>query len=203
VKNLAGEGYRAGGSSACYTGGVASPPAATLPSAFTRRVRERLGDAAYTAFLAALQQTPPVSIRRNRRKPLSADVFPEAELVPWCPSGVYLAEHPSFILDPLWHGGAYYMQEPSSMLLDAALRQFAVSPRPRRVLDMSAAPGGKTTLLADFLGEDALLVANEVIRSRVRILQENVTRWGWPNVLVTNHDPPTSLPLPGSSMRSS
>jgi 16S rRNA C967 or C1407 C5-methylase (RsmB/RsmF family)/NOL1/NOP2/fmu family ribosome biogenesis protein len=165
-----------------------------LPEAFAGRVREALG-AEYPAFLAALSDAPPVSIRRNRRKPGAA--FPNAEPIPWCPSGAYLPERPTFILDPLWHGGAYYVQEASSMLLYAALRRFATEPRPRRVLDLCAAPGGKTTLLADFLEDDALLIANEVIRSRVRILQENVTRWGWPNIVITNHDPAEFAPLAG------
>jgi 16S rRNA C967 or C1407 C5-methylase (RsmB/RsmF family)/NOL1/NOP2/fmu family ribosome biogenesis protein len=165
-----------------------------LPASFARRAANTLGDE-YPAFVTAIDAVPPVSIRRNRRKP--AEVFLDAEPIPWCPSGAYLSERPAFILDPLWHGGAYYVQEPSSMLLDAALRQFATALRPRRVLDLCAAPGGKTTLLADFLEDDSLLVSNEVIRSRVRILQENVTRWGWPNVVVTNHDPADFTPLAG------
>jgi NOL1/NOP2/fmu family ribosome biogenesis protein len=119
------------------------------------------------------------------------------ESVPWCPSAAYLPERPVFALDPLWHAGAYYVQEPASLLLDFALRTYAVSTLPQRVLDLCAAPGGKTTLLADFLTDDSLLVANEVIRSRERILVENVTRWGWPNVVLSNHDPEDFSPLSG------
>jgi 16S rRNA C967 or C1407 C5-methylase (RsmB/RsmF family)/NOL1/NOP2/fmu family ribosome biogenesis protein len=143
-----------------------------------------------------LEEPPPVSVRRNSRK--TAEPFAEianTEPIPWCERGLYLPGRPSFILDPLWHAGAYYVQEASSMLLNTALRQFAGTPR--RVLDLCAAPGGKTTLLADFLADDALLIANETIRSRVPMLQENVTRWGWPNVAVTNEDPENFAPLAG------
>ncbi|MDX1933663.1 MAG: hypothetical protein SFU56_13785 [Capsulimonadales bacterium] len=161
------------------------------PSSFEQRVARQLGPET-AAFTEAMKQPPTLAVRRNRRKPATLRFD---EDVPWCPQAVYVQERPSFILDPLWHAGAYYVQEPASLLLDHALRTFGQSPEPRRVLDLCAAPGGKTTLLADFLGDDALLVANEVIRTRETVLRENVTRWGWPNILTSNHDPEDFAPL--------
>lgn len=75
------------------------------------------------------------------------------------------------------------------MLLAEAMRQTVNLERPLRVLDLCAAPGGKTTLLASLLSDDSLLIANEVIRTRVPVLRENVEKWGWPNVVLANHDP--------------
>lgn len=165
-----------------------------LPDSFARRVAAQLGDE-YPAFLAALDQPPPVGIRRNSRKP--ADVFPDAAPLPWCPAGGILAERPIFALDPLWHAGAYYVQEPSSMLLDFALRKFCDLWPIDTVLDLCAAPGGKTTLLADFMDEANLIVANEPIRKRYSILRENAARWGSPNIVCTNHAPADFGPLAG------
>jgi NOL1/NOP2/fmu family ribosome biogenesis protein len=111
------------------------------------------------------------------------------EKVPWSSWGYYLSERPSFTFDPLFHAGAYYVQEASSMFLEQALRQTVDLSRPLRVLDLCAAPGGKSTLLQSLLTEDSLLVSNEVIRSRAGILQENIIKWGAAGVMVTNNDP--------------
>jgi len=111
------------------------------------------------------------------------------EKVPWSSWGYYLSERPSFTFDPLLHAGAYYVQEASSMLLEQALRQTVDLSRPLRVLDLCAAPGGKSTLVQSLLTEDSLLVSNEVIRSRAGILQENIIKWGAAGVVVTNNDP--------------
>lgn len=111
------------------------------------------------------------------------------EKVPWSVQGYYLSQRPSFTFDPLFHAGTYYVQEASSMFLEQALRQTTDLSRPLRVLDLCAAPGGKSTLIQSLLTEDSLLVSNEVIRSRVGILQENMTKWGGVNVIVTNNDP--------------
>jgi 16S rRNA C967 or C1407 C5-methylase (RsmB/RsmF family)/NOL1/NOP2/fmu family ribosome biogenesis protein len=112
-----------------------------------------------------------------------------AEKVPWSSFGYYLNERPSFTFDPLFHAGAYYVQEASSMFLEQALRQTADLSRPLRVLDLCAAPGGKSTLIQSLLSPESLLVSNEVIRTRVSVLQENMTKWGAANVIVTNNDP--------------
>jgi 16S rRNA C967 or C1407 C5-methylase (RsmB/RsmF family)/NOL1/NOP2/fmu family ribosome biogenesis protein len=156
----------------------------TLPDAFTHQLRTQIGDE-FADFEAALQQTPPVSVRYNAKKMLP----PTGELIPWCEDGRYLEQRPVFTLDPLFHAGAYYVQEASSMLIGEALGQVVDTSKPLRVLDLCAAPGGKTTLLTSILHPDSLILANEVIKSRVMILKENVQKWGFPNVHVSNHDP--------------
>ncbi len=111
------------------------------------------------------------------------------EKVPWSSHGYYLSERPSFTLDPLFHAGTYYVQEASSMFLEEALRQTADLKKPLRVLDLCAAPGGKSTLIQSLISNKSLLVSNEVIKARVNILSENITKWGTENVIVTNNDP--------------
>ena len=110
------------------------------------------------------------------------------EHIPWCPLGFYLSERPSFTLDPSFHAGAYYVQDASSMFLWQALQQLVPETAGKKVLDLCAAPGGKSTLLASYF-PDGLLVSNEVIKSRAAILLENMTKWGNDNVVVTNNDP--------------
>ncbi len=165
-----------------------------LPSAFQAQMQARLGPD-FPAFETALSQRAPVSIRVNPRK----NVVDPAGLkpVPWCAEGFYLPERPSFTLDPLFQAGAYYVQEASSMLLAEALRQTVSLARPLRVLDLCAAPGGKSTLLASTLHPDSLLICNEVIRSRVSVLRENIDKWGYPNVVVSSHDPADMVNLAG------
>lgn len=109
--------------------------------------------------------------------------------VPWSSSGYYLPRRPSFTFDPLFHAGAYYVQEASGMFLEQALSQTTDLSLPLRVLDLCAAPGGKSTLLQSLLSAESLLVSNEVIRNRVHILEENVIKWGAVNVAVTSNDP--------------
>ena len=109
--------------------------------------------------------------------------------VPWCPLGFYLSKRPSFTLDPVFHAGAYYVQEASSMFLWQVLQQtIGTETKGLKVLDLCAAPGGKSTLLASYF-VDGLVVSNEVIKSRASILVENITKWGSENVVVTNNDP--------------
>jgi len=111
------------------------------------------------------------------------------ERVAWSSFGYYLPERPSFTFDPLFHEGTYYVQEASSMFLEQALRQTTDLSRPLRVLDLCAAPGGKSTLLQSLLSADSLLVSNEVIRNRVHILEENMVKWGGANTVITSNDP--------------
>lgn len=116
--------------------------------------------------------------------------------VPWSTYGYYLPERPSFTLDPEFHAGAYYVQEASSMFLEEVMRQVTDLSKPLRVLDLCAAPGGKSTLLQSIISKESLLVSNEIIKARVSILAENMAKWGGVNVVVTNNDPKDFQRLP-------
>lgn len=156
-----------------------------LPKSFSDRMNSVLSGET-ESFLSSLQSASPTSIRINPTK-FHAPV--ELEKVPWSSHGYYLKERPSFTLDPLMHAGAYYVQEASSMFLEEVVKQTVDLTQPLRVLDLCAAPGGKSTLLASLLSKDSMLVSNEVIKSRAEILAENLTKWGAPNVVVSNNDP--------------
>lgn len=121
--------------------------------------------------------------------------FP-SEIIPWSPYGYYLSERPSFTHDPLFHAGLYYVQEAGSQFLWEALSQIIDKNIEAKVLDLCAAPGGKTTLLAAYF-QKGLIVANEVIKSRANILMENITKWGTGNIIVTNNDPSHFSRIPG------
>lgn len=173
---------------------------------FIKRTKELLHDE-YDAFEEALDSQPTVSIRINPRKMLQGqNGIPEAPLprhteqhhhsvdkVPWCETGYYLPERPSFTFDPLFHAGTYYVQEASSMFLEQALKRILEEPefslKQRTVLDLCAAPGGKSTHIRALLPENSLLVCNEVIRSRSMILAENMAKWGSPGNIITHNDP--------------
>jgi 16S rRNA C967 or C1407 C5-methylase (RsmB/RsmF family)/NOL1/NOP2/fmu family ribosome biogenesis protein len=131
------------------------------------------------------------SIRLNPSKPVSQfPNFPTPQSkIPWTEYGYYLDSRPSFTFDPLFHAGCYYVQEASSMFLEQALRQTVDLSQPLKVLDLSAAPGGKSTHIQSLLSKDSLLLSNEVIRSRANILKDNIIKWGSENVIVTNNDP--------------
>lgn len=156
-----------------------------LPVEFEQRMRISLGEE-YQAFENALNETSPTSIRLN---PFKIESIPNLEKVKWCDTGYYLPERPLFASDPLWHAGAYYVQEASSMLIESAFKKVKDAiDGPLKVLDLCAAPGGKSTHLASMLDENDLLVANEVIRSRVPVLTENLIKHGYPNIVITNSD---------------
>lgn len=136
------------------------------------------------AFCRALADEPSVSVRLNDKAEVH---LPVDSLVPWCPSGRYLSERPRFTLDPLLHAGCYYVQEASSMFVEQVLRHYL---KPDAVvLDLCAAPGGKSTLISQFLGEEGLLVSNEVVRQRVFVLSEHIQKWGNGNAVVTHNSP--------------
>ncbi len=139
------------------------------------------------------------SVRFNPGKGLknSCAIYNEtAGKIPWSSEGYYLKQRPSFTLDPMFHAGAYYVQEASSMFLEEAVRQTCNLSEPLRVLDLCAAPGGKSTLLQSVIPDNSLLVSNEVIKPRVNILEENLSKWGGANVVVTNNDPRDFQRLP-------
>lgn len=158
-----------------------------LPSDFVINMRSVLGPE-QTPFEAALEVEPPVSVRLNAAKcgrlgPLSVPTEP----VPWSSTGLYLPGRPAFTFDPLFHAGCYYVQEASSMFVEQAVRQYVGTPSV--ALDLCAAPGGKSTLLCSCLPPHSVLVANEVVRQRAQVLAENLAKWGWPAVVVTNDTP--------------
>ena len=111
------------------------------------------------------------------------------ERVPWSKYGYYLDQRPSFTFDPLFHAGCYYVQEASSMFLEHAIKASVDLEQPLQILDLSAAPGGKSTHIQSLISSDSLLVSNEVIRSRANVLRDNIIKWGASNVMVTNNDP--------------
>lgn len=169
-----------------------------LPEDFAKDMRQRLGEEAYSQLAEALSQTPPVSIRLNPTKWLTDETAPVARLfdvqVPWTSQGYYLTERPAFTFDPLFHAGAYYVQEASSMFVEQAVRHSVTEPVV--ALDLCAAPGGKSTLLSSLLPEGSLLISNEPLRPRANILAENLIKWGNPAVVVTNNFPADFAPFP-------
>ena len=174
-----------------------------LPVAFTEKTRQLMGDERFERYLKSFEEDAPVSIRLNPKK-LAVGNWQLAvshEQVPWCQNGYYLKQRPNFTFDPLFHAGCYYVQEAASMFLDEVLRQTSPIPsqggeksssplgRLGEVLDMCAAPGGKSTLLRAALPEDCVLYSNEPVRNRASILLENVSKWGYDNHYVTNAYP--------------
>jgi 16S rRNA C967 or C1407 C5-methylase (RsmB/RsmF family)/NOL1/NOP2/fmu family ribosome biogenesis protein len=137
----------------------------------------------------------PTSIRLNPFKPAALKTNQQ---VPWCADGYYLDKRPSFTFDPLFQAGCYYVQEASSMFIDHILKYIRPNhDEPIKVLDLCAAPGGKSTLINSAIGSDDLLVANEIIKTRVPVLCDNLNRWGSANVIVSNNDPRDFSRLPG------
>lgn len=130
------------------------------------------------------------SVRLNPLKlKMDEAAFQIESKVPWASNALYLKERPSFTFDPLFHAGCYYVQEASSMFLEQALIQSVDLSKPIRVLDLCGAPGGKSTHIQSLINDNSLLVSNEAIRSRTRILTDNIIKWGATNVVVTNNDP--------------
>lgn len=176
-----------------------------FPPEFPASLASVLGSADASRALEALGGEPSVSVRVNPFKlaegPL--EVAEGSAEVPWSPFGRILSGRPSFTLDPLFHGGAYYVQDSSAMFVGWVFRSLLerFPERPLRVLDLCAAPGGKTTDLAASLrgasGDGFLLVSNEVMRQRAAVLSDNVAIWGDPNVAVTSVDPRAFASLPG------
>lgn len=143
-----------------------------LPEDFIRHTREIMGDELFNRFLDALDKEPPVSIRLN---PLKLTGIEGGEQVPWCQYGFYLESRPQFTLDPRLHQGAYYVQEASSMFVHHVLSQWVTSAV--TMLDLCAAPGGKTTCAIAALPKGSMIYANEPIHKRAQVLSENIQKW--------------------------
>lgn len=181
-----------------------------LPEQFIAQLTLSLGPERAGEVLYFIQNTAPsVAVRLNPFKMPSADMSADqavCDALSWLPVdrarrtfsqwGSFLETRPEFYLDPLFHAGTYYVQEASSMYLE---RIFPIMWQMREdrpsgafaVLDLCAAPGGKTTHLLSMLRDipTSFLVSNEVIRSRASVLCENVSKCGAANVIVTNNDP--------------
>ena len=164
--------------------------AVRLPPDFIRMMQEQYGSAAASELFHALLETEPeVSVRINPRKrpqtPDGEDLTLQTEEfaltpVPWCREGFYLSGRPPFTMDPLLHAGAYYVQEASSMYLSEILRRHCADIQADtqfQALDLCAAPGGKSTLMAGLLPEGSSLICNEPMAKRAQVLSENVQKW--------------------------
>ena len=160
-------------------------------SPFARMLAASVGEGPAGTVLSALSAPPSTSIRLNPAR-LKECPFDGGVPVPWSPHGYILPERPAFTLDPLFHAGCYYVQDSSAMFPCHILRSV-LSGDPPAVLDLCAAPGGKTTdaaaSLRERFGDAYLLVANEFVRKRFEVLRDNVALWGDPRVAVTNLSP--------------
>ena len=154
-----------------------------LPVDFSKAMQQQLGEE-YEEFAQALDAPLPTSIRVNPQKTTQE---PLLERVGWSSNGYYLPQRIPFTFDPLFHAGHYYVQEASSMFVEQILK--TVVTKPVRVLDLCAAPGGKTTLALSLLPQGSFVVANEYVSQRAQILAENLIKWGMPNTIVTNNTP--------------
>ena len=173
---------------------MSSPNKANLPKPFSQRMQFQLENE-FDTFSAVLDSVPPVSIHMHPIKG-DIDLFDSKSIrsVPWCKIGYYLEQRPVFTLDPAFHAGAYYVQEASSMVIDYVLREILTS-TDIKILDLCAAPGGKSTLISSILNGNGLLVSNETISSRTPALIHNLIKWGYANQIVTCSDPERFKPL--------
>lgn len=156
----------------------------SLPEKFVERVHRDMGAEQGEALCRALLGEVPTSIRLNPHKPFAQ---PEGRSVAWSKYGRYLDVRPSFTLDCGFNAGTYYVQEAGSQFVGHILAEADIEGA--RVLDMCAAPGGKSTLYSTLVGSEGIVVANEIVRNRAAVLADNVRKWGLGNVVVTNNEP--------------
>lgn len=162
-----------------------------LPEDFKTYTKELMGENLFNQLMKGIDENATVSIRLNPFKCSEETVLNEgttSEIIPWCPStGKYLSERKNFTFDPLFHAGLYYVQEASSMIVDLAIRQYVKEPV--TMLDLCAAPGGKSTCVRAALPAGSLLFSNDPMKTRAQILSENIQKFGHPDVVVTNNYP--------------
>jgi len=161
----------------------------TLPEDFINYTRSIMSGGLFDALMQGLRQAPTVSIRLNPGKcDTNKTVVSDARArVGWCENGIYLNHRPNFTFDPLMHAGLYYVQEAASQFICHVLRQ--VTTEPVTMLDLCAAPGGKSSACRSVLPEGSLLVCNEPTRTRANILSENMQKQGYADIIVTNNYP--------------
>lgn len=159
----------------------------SLPTGFCDELSAILPPETASGIIAALHTGSPVSIRFNRRKPSADTPVVTSDPVPWCDDGVYLDERPLFTLMPEMHAGAFYVQEAASMI-HQLLAERICGGRAMRLLDLCAAPGGKSTAMLNALPDGSTVVANEQSLQRAAVLAENLTKYGYPGTIVTCGD---------------
>ena len=156
-----------------------------LPESFIQQL-QGLVPTEWEALVDAITSTEPsVAVRVNDAR--GAIVPTGTRQVPWCDQGFYLNDRPAFTFDPDWHAGQYYVQDASSMFISHVIKHFIHEPV--RYLDLCAAPGGKTTAALQALPAGSLVVANEIVPPRARVLADNIIRWGNPHCVVTSNAP--------------
>ena len=156
-----------------------------LPDGFIEHLRDLLPDEWQALAEAITSSEPSVAVRVNDAR--GVGVPEDARRVPWCAQGFYLDDRPAFTFDPDWHAGRYYVQDASTMFITHVIRSLIHEPV--RYLDLCAAPGGKTTAAIQALLQQSMVVANEIVPPRARVLADNVIRWGNPRCVVTSNAP--------------
>ena len=157
-----------------------------LPELFLKRMEMQLGPE-YPGYLASLERPRAVALRFNPQKGKAPELPFATSPVPWEPLGCYYEPTARPGLHPYHDAGVYYLQEASAMAPAVLL-----NPQPgERILDLCAAPGGKTTQIAGKMGGQGLLVCNEIHPKRAKILSQNVERMAISNALVLNEAPAT------------
>lgn len=152
----------------------------------------------YETFVAKQDLTCKInSIRFNSLKQVNVEEYPIEEAIPWCNNGFYLKDKLAFMSDPLFHAGCYCLQSVESMFLDHVIRALGLDSNPLKVLDLFANVGQNTTLMNSSLHPESLFVSNEIIKTKVDVLEENVKKWGYPNTIVTNNEATAFSRLPG------
>ena len=158
----------------------------TLSDDFIAQMRRILPDEADALLRAIADTAPSVAIRVNDGKGVALGARTECQ-VPWCTTGLYLKERMPFTFDVDFQTGRYYVQDASSMFIHHVISQLVKEPV--RYLDLCAAPGGKTTAAISALPQGSLVVANEIVPARARVLHENMVKWGAPRCIVTSNAP--------------
>jgi len=154
-----------------------------LPEQFVEQLRQLPGIEGDALLEAITGSEPVVSVRVKSE--CASRIPPQARHVPWCDEGFYLDVRQPFSFDTDFHAGAYYVQDASSMFIGHVIRSLIHNPV--RYLDLCAAPGGKTTAALQALPVGSLVVANEVVPQRARVLADNVMRWGSDQCVVTSN----------------
>jgi 16S rRNA (cytosine1407-C5)-methyltransferase len=159
-----------------------------LPEGFQKQMKDMLGSE-YPEFVNSLEQKPKTTIRTNPNKLSTLENIRGVKAeqnIAWNEYGYTLESRPEFVLDPMYHAGCYYPQESSSMFIAQFLLDLDKD-KPLKVLDLCAAPGGKSTLLLSYLPKNSLLVSNEIDPLRARVLKDNIIRFGTTSCVVTSN----------------